>query len=277
MGALSADRQRALPGTRSGRCCPASSTCRSGTLPRSPRSLPRHGRTAAWSSSPCRARAAWCCRRRATCATSAAVRRHGAMLVVDEMQTGMGRLGTWWGADRRRRDARRDAGRQGPLRRRRAGGRDGRHAGGVRAVQPRPVPAQLDLRRLAARHGRRDRRGDGDPRTRGWSSGPATSASGCWTTWARCCPAVRGLVREVRGRRPAHRDRAPRRGAGRRSGPRAARARGAGEPLAERPPRRPAHATRRADRRRRRPAARGARRGGLGARGEAHPRPAEAV
>ncbi|MDB5502869.1 MAG: putative putrescine aminotransferase [Tardiphaga sp.] len=27
-------------------------------------------------------------------------RRHGAMLMLDEIQTGLGRLGTWWGADR---------------------------------------------------------------------------------------------------------------------------------------------------------------------------------
>jgi putrescine aminotransferase len=31
---------------------------------------------------------------------AAACRRHDAMLVVDEIQTGLGRLGTWWGVDR---------------------------------------------------------------------------------------------------------------------------------------------------------------------------------
>ena len=33
-------------------------------------------------------------------AVAEACRRHGAMLILDEIQTGLGRLGSWWGADR---------------------------------------------------------------------------------------------------------------------------------------------------------------------------------
>ena len=54
-------------------------------------------------------------------------REAGALLVLDEMQTGLGRLGTLVGRRPRGRPARRAAGRQGPVRRRRPGRRDGGH------------------------------------------------------------------------------------------------------------------------------------------------------
>ena len=86
---------RRLPtASRSSRCPGTSRSCPTATRPRSlpPSTRPRRRS----SSSRCRARPAWSCRPPASCRPPReTTAQHGALLWVDEVQTGMGRTGEW--------------------------------------------------------------------------------------------------------------------------------------------------------------------------------------
>ena len=128
-------------------CPPASSTCRATT---SPRSRPRSARTPApCSSSPSRARAAcgrstraWLELARELCD------RHGALLLYDEVQTGIGRCGALVLRRARRRQARCDRRRQGPRGRvaDRCAARHGHAGRRLRAGRPRHDVRRARLR-----------------------------------------------------------------------------------------------------------------------------------
>ena len=110
----------------------------------------------------------------------------GILLMVDEVQTGLGRTGRWFGFQHLGRRARRGDHGQGPGQRHAGRGLlgPGRGGGGLRARRPRQ-----HLRRAAAghvggqghagRHGGRGRPGPG-PRRRGRGCGPGWKASRVW-------------------------------------------------------------------------------------------------
>ena len=85
----------------------------------------------------------------------AACDEHGALLILDEVQTGMGRTGTLWAYERYGIRPRRDDAGQGP--RRRAADRRAGHRAGVRR-RVRARRPRLDLRRQPAGQRRRQRR-----------------------------------------------------------------------------------------------------------------------
>ncbi|CAM5556676.1 aminotransferase class III-fold pyridoxal phosphate-dependent enzyme [Streptomyces violaceorubidus] len=124
---------------------------------------------------------------------------YGALLVVDEIQTGMGRLGTWWGVDAE--DVRPDVLLAGK-------GLSGgvvpiaAMAATAEAYGPfsRDPPAHLHLRRLPDRLRRRARHrtGDGGGEHRGPGGGARPARPGRRTGGVRRYKG--GLVREVRGR-----------------------------------------------------------------------------
>ena len=124
----------------------------------------------------------------------AACDEHGALLIVDEVQTGMGRTGTLWAYERYGMRAGRDDGRQGP--RRRAADRRARHAPELR-------------RRLRARRPRLDVRGQPagvarPPTPRSTSSTTRRCSSACASCGARADRgAARAAGRERRPRRAA--------------------------------------------------------------------------
>ena len=175
---------RAASARWSGRCA----SCRSAT---SPRRAPRiTDKTCAVIVEPIQAEGASTCRRPATCRSCGAICTDtGTVLIFDEVQTGVGRTGTFYALrERRGRARRRDAG-QG------AGGRrpDRRHAG-QRGGRPRvrAGDARLDLRRQPARRGRGARTCSRRSTTRGCSSAAATSAR---TSARRCCAWPSGAAR----------------------------------------------------------------------------------
>ena len=175
-------RGRARPGpTTSSRCCSSGSPSRT-TSPRS-------------SSSRSRARAATSCRPRGWLADLRALcDRHGILLVVDEVQSGIGRTGTMWACehdgsvDRR---ARHHVHRQGPGERAATGGivaRADDHGLGTR--RPR-----LDVRRQPGRV-----RGGPSPRSTSSSGELAANAA---TVGGHLLAALRALQRS----QPMHRSR----------------------------------------------------------------------
>ena len=137
------------------------------------------------SSSRSRARRAWSCRRRTSCAgvrtlcTSA-----GALLIADEIQSGLGRVGATFACCARGCRTRRVPARQGARRRDRAGVRDGVLPLGARRAAP--GPARLDVRRQPA--GLRGRpRGDRDAADRRVpGSGRLCSGLRCTSGWLVC-------------------------------------------------------------------------------------------
>ena len=96
--ARSRSRTRRRTASRSSRCPRASSSCRSATPRRSrPRSRPTATRWPRCSSSRCRARpASGRCRRATSRSPARLTAEHGALLILDEVQTGMGRTGAWF-------------------------------------------------------------------------------------------------------------------------------------------------------------------------------------
>ena len=169
--------------TASARSRRASAPCRSAISPRwSARS--RRIRPPSWSSRS-RARPASSCR---PPGWLAGVRRlcdaHRVLLILDEVQSGLGPHRRVVRLPARERAARRARPRQGAGRRRAAGLGVRRHAradGRVHAGL-----ARLDLRRQRAGRGRRARSACGDRRTKAWSSAAACSARTCW----RGCDAI---------------------------------------------------------------------------------------
>ena len=97
-GRARAHRTRPRTASRSSRCPAASSSCRSATPTRSrPRSRSTATRSPRCSSSRSRARPASGRSRPATSRSPAALTaEHGALLILDEVQTGMGRTGAWF-------------------------------------------------------------------------------------------------------------------------------------------------------------------------------------
>ena len=177
---------------RSSRCPAASPSCRTATPPRSrPRSTAARPPS---SSSRCSARAASSPAPAGYLEAAREVtRRHGALLVLDEVQTGIGRTGAWFAHQRDGRRARRPHPGQG-ARRRAAGQRLPRLRRRGRAAAA--GPARHDLRRQpgvlrggarGARH-HRGRRAAGAGRVA--REGARRRASPAWATrWSRPCAA----------------------------------------------------------------------------------------
>ena len=160
-------RLRAGPVRRSRRPSTRRSTT---TPPRSPRADPRHPRHA----HP----VARLSRR----ASQALCRERGALLIVDEVQTGLGRTGRLWCYQHDGARARRAGHRQGALRRHLPDHRHADDARAARLLRPAPVHPHLDLRRRRARAAR--------PDWRCWTSSRSRASSS----------RVQGSRRRLRGR-----------------------------------------------------------------------------
>ena len=145
-------------GSLSRRCCPTSSSCPSATSPPWRPPSQRDPSRSAVILEPVQAEGGvrlpppgYLTQVRQRCTAS------GAAMILDEIQSGLGRLGSWWGAERRRRHPRSAPLRQDPRRRRHARRRSGGHRRDVRTAQRRSPAALVHLCRQPAGRRRRDR------------------------------------------------------------------------------------------------------------------------